>query len=102
MRFAWAQTKARGGVGPRRATDDLDRRSIDMSRISNRTGTALSPKKTIQAVASQLTVNALPPQAVVPNHEQVAGLAYRFWDERGRPEGSPDEDWFRAEKHLLG
>lgn len=23
-------------------------------------------------------------------------LAYRFWQERGRPHGSPEEDWFRA------
>ena len=27
----------------------------------------------------------------------VAELAYRLWEERGRPEGSPDEDWYRAE-----
>lgn len=35
-----------------------------------------------------------------PNPDDIALLAYRLWDERGRPMGSPDEDWFRAEQEL--
>lgn len=31
---------------------------------------------------------------------QIERLAYRFWEERGRPEGSPDEDWYRAKRLL--
>ncbi len=27
----------------------------------------------------------------------VAELAYRLWEERGCPEGSPEEDWYKAE-----
>ena len=27
-------------------------------------------------------------------------LAYRLWEERGRPEGRPDEDWYEAERRL--
>jgi Protein of unknown function (DUF2934) len=27
-------------------------------------------------------------------------LAYRLWQERGSPIGSPDVDWFRAEKEM--
>ena len=27
----------------------------------------------------------------------VAELAYRLWEERGCPEGSPGEDWYKAE-----
>jgi Protein of unknown function (DUF2934) len=34
-------------------------------------------------------------------HDQIASLAYALWQERGRPEGSPDEDWLRAERELL-
>jgi hypothetical protein len=30
----------------------------------------------------------------------VAALAYRLWQERGCPEGSPQEDWFLAEREL--
>jgi hypothetical protein len=31
-------------------------------------------------------------------HEFVAKLAYQYWEERGRPFGSPEVDWFRAER----
>jgi len=31
-------------------------------------------------------------------HEFVAKLAYKLWEERGRPLGSPDVDWFAAER----
>ncbi|HUQ51761.1 MAG TPA: DUF2934 domain-containing protein [Gammaproteobacteria bacterium] len=29
-------------------------------------------------------------------------LAYRLWEERGRPEGRAEEDWFEAERRLQG
>lgn len=31
-------------------------------------------------------------------HEFVAKLAYQLWEERGRPLGSPEVDWFAAEQ----
>ncbi len=31
-------------------------------------------------------------------HEFVAKLAYQLWEERGRPFGSPEVDWFAAER----
>jgi hypothetical protein len=31
-------------------------------------------------------------------HEDVPKLAYRFWEDRGRPMGSPEVDWYRAER----
>jgi len=31
-------------------------------------------------------------------HEFVAKLAYKLWEDRGRPLGSPDVDWFAAER----
>jgi len=34
------------------------------------------------------------------SHEQVAELAHRFWNERGRAHGHHEEDWFRAEQLL--
>jgi hypothetical protein len=33
-------------------------------------------------------------------HEFVAKLAYRLWEERGRPFGSPEVDWFAAERDV--
>ena len=34
------------------------------------------------------------------HHEAVAQLAYRIWEERGCPHGSPEQDWYRAEKEV--
>ena len=36
------------------------------------------------------------------SYEQVAQLAHRFWAERGGTHGQDAEDWFRAERELLG
>ena len=33
-------------------------------------------------------------------HEFVAKLAYQNWEQRGRPLGSPNFDWFAAEQAL--
>lgn len=35
-----------------------------------------------------------------PSHDQIEMRAYQIWAERGRPWGSPGEDWFKAEKEL--
>ena len=35
------------------------------------------------------------------DHRQIASLAYALWQQRGGPEGSSEEDWFRAERELL-
>ena len=32
--------------------------------------------------------------------EKIARLAHQYWMERGCPEGSPEEDWLRAEQDL--
>jgi len=35
-----------------------------------------------------------------PTRGEIAALAYTYWEARGRPAGSPCEDWFRAEREL--
>jgi hypothetical protein len=34
------------------------------------------------------------------SHDEIAAHAYRCWHERGCPQGSPEEDWHRAEREL--
>jgi len=41
-----------------------------------------------------------PGQARAIDDDEVAALAYRLWLERGCPEGSPQEDWFMAEREV--
>lgn len=42
-----------------------------------------------------------PQLASSPGHEEIARLAYALWQDRGCPEGSPDEDWSQAETQLI-
>jgi hypothetical protein len=37
---------------------------------------------------------------VIAHEADIAALAYKLWQGRGCPEGSPDEDWFRALKEM--
>jgi Protein of unknown function (DUF2934) len=34
------------------------------------------------------------------DREEIARLAYEYWQERGCPEGSAEDDWLRAEAEL--
>ena len=38
--------------------------------------------------------------AAGPSHEEIARLAYSYWESRGCTGGSPEEDWLRAELEL--
>jgi hypothetical protein len=35
------------------------------------------------------------------SHDDIAKLAYSYWEARGFQGGSPEEDWLRAERELL-
>jgi len=37
-----------------------------------------------------------------PDPSTVSALAYQLWHARGCPDGSPETDWFQAERELLG
>ena len=40
--------------------------------------------------------------SAVSVQERIALLAYTYWEQRGQTSGSPEEDWFRAEREILG
>src|SRR5215469_1953375 len=50
-----------------------------------------------QRMDKQQLLELIPDYVGEDRHEFVARLAYRLWEERGRPFGSPEVDWFRAE-----
>jgi hypothetical protein len=59
---------------------------------------ALLPEGTAHTTAPDSSTEQ---RQVAPlDSEKVAALAHQFWQERGCPEGSPDEDWFRAEEEV--
>lgn len=46
--------------------------------------------------------SSAPPDNDASQQAEIAVLAYRYWQERGCPEGSPEEDWYRAERECSG
>lgn len=42
------------------------------------------------------------PSTEEADQRAIERLAYAYWEERGCPEGSGEEDWLRAEKALRG
>jgi hypothetical protein len=59
--------------------------------------TNLMPKK-LKSVGKQQTTALTTDFLGEDRHELVAKLAYKLWQERGRPLGSPEVDWFAAER----
>ena len=41
-----------------------------------------------------------PAASFAPSTDEIAALAYSYWEERGYQTGSPEEDWLRAEAEL--
>jgi hypothetical protein len=54
---------------------------------------------TFETTAVSESLQSEPDQAE-PNPEEIARLAYAFWEERGGIGGSDQEDWLRAERVL--
>ena len=52
------------------------------------------------AAVEEFVTAILHPAKPEPTHEDLSRLAYRFYLERGGQNGSPAEDWLRAEQTL--
>ena len=57
-----------------------------------------TPRRPRRSAAEPAAAAALAPAAPAP--EQIAHLAYFYWEARGYQGGSPEEDWLRAEQEL--
>ena len=66
-------------------------------------GTA-GPEPAAPEPASGTGVAETYPDGVDPviEHEEIARLAYSYWETRGSSGGSAEEDWYRAEEELKG
>ena len=71
-----------GGAAPRRqaATHSRSKRNTRISEVS------ASPDAAITTLE--------------PSQDEIAALAFSYWEARGCQGGSPEEDWLRAEQHL--
>jgi hypothetical protein len=64
---------------------------------TNSTETSTATVKKRKPATKKAKAKAAP---VEPTREQIAILAEKYWAERGWPEGSPEQDWLRAEQEL--
>jgi len=60
---------------------------------------ASKPKASRNQTVQPVTEGAVVAQ-MSASREEIARLAYSYWEARGRNGGCPDEDWLRAEQEL--
>ena len=72
--------------------------------VSSPAVTRRKPATTTRAKRSAPTAAAAAPATqsmqTAPTSEQIASLAYSYWEARGFQGGSPEQDWLRAEQEL--
>jgi hypothetical protein len=52
------------------------------------------------ATAPAAAASQIADEISAPTYDEIAELAYSYWEARGGQGGSPWEDWFRAEREL--
>ena len=53
-----------------------------------------------RAAVTQADLAAAIEEKTAPLQDEIAQLAYSYWEGRGCQGGSPEEDWLRAERKL--
>lgn len=71
---------------------------IEPGRVNRQTVAAIVALSDLEKVSEQNRGQTRPMHQA--NDDEVRQLAYRFWQERGCPADSPNDDWFRAEDEL--
>lgn len=64
-----------------------------------------APAKKVSRPITPVTVSskeasASPDITLARGAQDIAALAYQYWQARGYPDGSSEEDWFRAERDI--
>jgi predicted chitinase len=63
--------------------------------------TALPRQEAQSGQGTGLNLNTNPNETSTAQQD-IAQLAYFLWQSRGCPEGSPEQDWFEAERKIQG
>src|ERR1017187_3892006 len=75
------------GAAPARAKSNVTRKHRN-SAVTERSESAIAPS------------SAAAPEAPDPRYDEIAQLAYSYWEARGYQGGYSEEDWLRAEQEL--
>ena len=77
------------GAAPARAKSTVTRKHRN-SAVTGRSKSAMAPSSAAAAPAPD------------PTFDEIAQVAYSYWEARGYQGGSSEEDWLRAEQELRG
>src|ERR1700722_1281911 len=85
---------ASGAAAPARGKSKVTRK--------HQSATATETSETPVVAVSAIELPALPAESPVtkPTFEEIAQLAYCYWEARGYQGGSPEQDWLGAEHEL--
>jgi len=90
--------QSEGTAAPVRAAKPKAPRSVPVTEVASkpRVSRVKSVTHSKAAVAPVSTVIA-----AATAHEQIAKIAYGYWESRGYQAGCPEQDWLRAEREYL-
>jgi hypothetical protein len=71
---------------------------VKQERVTTKPGVSGNGKPA-NAIGNETVQEALPAESFA-GHDETARLAYIYWEARGCPDGSAEEDWFHAEQEL--
>jgi len=99
-----SKSSKKASAGMARKAKETKRKSVTVASGSSTSNSKRKPSKNVSAAegdSSQIAQKENLIASVPLFHEKVALLAYSYWEKRGRQGGSPEEDWFCAEKEIL-
>ena len=80
--------------------------SVSTGAVTKRAKSPVTRKHRNSAAAERVESATVPSsnppaiEAYSPAFDEIAQLAYSYWEARGYQGGSPEEDWLRAEQEL--
>ncbi len=91
-----------GTTAPVRATKSKATRAVPVAEVASKPRVSrvksVTHSKTAAAPGVAVVVAGI---AAVTAHEQIAKIAYGYWESRGYQAGCPEQDWLRAEREYL-
>ena len=81
----------------------MPRKRISDTDVTVARAASAAPRRQTAAKTRTPRARTTAPSAAIspaPSREEIARLAYSFWEARACQGGSPEEDWLRAELQL--
>src|SRR5215467_2248815 len=88
------------GMPAASAAAPLRRKASPRARTTRTTESVQTPVANVTKEVTGFVETATTHTSAAPTYQEIAQLAYSFWEDRGYQGGSPEEDWSRAEAQL--